>query len=283
MNREPVSRCRSTLLDLHYPTRGRVLPRLFAGRGERGAGPLYRGALVSGVGRRLLRSERLRRIAARAPRAALPLRWLWARVGLAQWEYVPEGWERAAGGSIRGWEVPEVAAAYEANWDEFRRLVTAPRLLGVIHEAVIGARLVEDDLHAHNAAVSFGYVLALAAQKRQTISVLDWGGALGHHYVLGSELLPGIQLDYTCKELAAVCERGRALLPEVRFVSDDSYADRLYDLVLASSSLQYQQDWRRTLRGLAARRERLRLRHTAAGDPRRRILRRPAARLRLRL
>jgi hypothetical protein len=35
-------------------------------------------------------------------------------------------------------------------------------------------------LVAHNAAMTLGYVLARAASATGTLSVLDWGGGLGH-------------------------------------------------------------------------------------------------------
>ena len=122
-----------------------------------------------------------------------------------------------------------------------------PRPTAVIHEAMVGASLVDDDLDAHNTMVSYGYVLARAARGFERLSVLDWGGALGHYYVLGRELLPDVDLQYTCKELPSVCARGRDLVPEVRFVSDDAYLDRDYDLVLASGSMQYEPEWRSLL------------------------------------
>jgi putative methyltransferase (TIGR04325 family) len=190
----------------------------------------------------------MRRAVRRTPAPLVrPLRWLWARVGVAEWEFVPEGWSRHADARVRGWDVPEVAAQYEARWDEFCALVRGPAPIAVIHEGRIGTSLANDDLGAHNAVVSYGYVLACAARRRDRLAILDWGGALGHHYVLARELLPDVEVDYTCKELPSVCARGRRLVPEVRFVSDDSYLDRGYDLVLASDSMQYEPDWRSLL------------------------------------
>jgi putative methyltransferase (TIGR04325 family) len=200
------------------------------------------------LGHRILRSPRLRRAVHRSPEPLVrPLRWLWARVGVAEWEYVPEGWRGRTDATVRGWDVPAVAAQYEARWGEFCALVRGPGPTAVIHEATVGASVVHDDLGAHNAMVSYGYVLARAAHARARLSVLDWGGALGHYYVLGRELLPHVDLHYTCKELPSVCARGRRLVPEVRFVSDESYRDRDYDLVLASDSMQYEPEWRSLL------------------------------------
>ena len=46
--------------------------------------------------------------------------------------------------------------------------------------------------------------------------------------------------------------RGATVNPEVTFHDDDACLDRTYDLVLASSSLQYEPDWKALLRRLAA-------------------------------
>jgi len=84
------------------------------------------------------------------------------------------------------------------------------------------------------------------------LSVLDWGGGLGHYYVLARALVPDLDLEYHCRDLPAMCAKGRELLPEVRFhESDESCMGRRYDLVLASSSLQYSEDWRGTAGRLA--------------------------------
>ena len=50
-------------------------------------------------------------------------------------------------------------------------------------------------------------------------------------------------MTYTIKDLAHLCEVGRAAVPQAEFVSDDAIAfSRKYDLVFASSSLQYTKD-----------------------------------------
>jgi putative methyltransferase (TIGR04325 family) len=99
-------------------------------------------------------------------------------------------------------------------------------------------------------------VLALAAHRRKRISVLDWGGGLGHYYALARSVLPAVELEYHVKETAPVSARGREVLPEVEFGEDDSCLERRYDLVLASSSLQYEPDWRSLVDRLAGAAER---------------------------
>jgi putative methyltransferase (TIGR04325 family) len=83
------------------------------------------------------------------------------------------------------------------------------------------------------------------------LSVLDWGGGLGHYWALARSALPGLELEYHVKETPAVCARGREVAPGVTFHDGPSCLDRQYDLVVASSSLQYAEDWRALLAGLA--------------------------------
>jgi putative methyltransferase (TIGR04325 family) len=77
--------------------------------------------------------------------------------------------------------------------------------------------------------------------------VLDWGGGLGHYAVLARAVLPEVGLDWHCREVPSVARAGASVNPDVQFHVDDACLDRTYDLVLASSSLQYEQDWRALL------------------------------------
>ena len=104
--------------------------------------------------------------------------------------------------------------------------------------------------------VTFAYVLALAADGRDRLSVLDWGGGFGHYQVLARSVLSRLTLDWHVKETPAVAARGRELNPEVTFHDDDAALDGRYDLVVASSSIQYAEDWRALLGRLARSAER---------------------------
>lgn len=163
------------------------------------------------------------------------------------WEHLPQGWDTEP--APRGWDVRGVAAAQEADWPRFLDLVRGTAPLGIAHERAAPAR---EDVVAHNTVMAFGYVLALAARERDRVALLDWGGGLGHYYVLARALLPGVDLDYTVYDLPLACEAGRRLLPGARFVElpAEPPPDG-YDLVLASGSLQYARDWRPVLAGLA--------------------------------
>ena len=164
-----------------------------------------------------------------------------------EWEYVPEGWQR----QTKGWDVDAVVAAYRDKWPSYVDALREPNPLGVYHEVVAGTGVEAHDRGAHNMLVSFAYVLARAAHGRERLSMLDWGGGLGHYFALARAVLPDLQLDYHCRELPKVAAAGRELLSETSFHDDDSCLDRRYDLVLASSSLQYAEQWRDLLRRLA--------------------------------
>jgi putative methyltransferase (TIGR04325 family) len=166
----------------------------------------------------------------------------------AEWEYVPEGWARP----VPGWDVEAVARAYESAWPSYLEALSGPGPLGVEHAVAGGQAIDRHDRAAHNTIVSYGYVAALAARGAERLSILDWGGGLGHYEPLTRALVPDVELEFHCKELPALVERGRRLSPHVHFHDDESCLERRYDLVLASSSLQYAEDWRSLFAALAA-------------------------------
>ena len=172
--------------------------------------------------------------------------------GVPEWEYVPEGWARMRSDPrIKGWDADAIVASYRRRWPSFERALQGSGPLGVAHEVVADA-VPTDDRAAHNTLVSYAYTLALAAGGRETVSVLDWGGGIGHYLLVSRAVLPDAQIDYHCKDVPKLAALGRELFPEARFVSDESCLDRTYDLVLASGSLQYSDDWRVTLADLGA-------------------------------
>ena len=166
---------------------------------------------------------------------------------LPEWEYVPEGWAREAG----GWDVAAIAAAYRAKWPEFVAATEGPGPLGVDHEVPAGTPVRRDDLGMQAAVLAFGYALALAEGGRGRVSILDWGGGPGHYAVLARTLLPGVEVEYHSRDLPVLTALGRELEPGDAFHDDDACLDRTYDLVLSSSSLQYAPDWRAALTRLA--------------------------------
>lgn len=170
---------------------------------------------------------------------------------LPGWEFVPEGWQRQREDpSVTGWDVPGVREAYRVKLAAFRDTVVGPGPIAVPTSASVtsNATSVSDQ----NAILAFAYSLLLASRGRDTVSILDWGGGIGLYSLIARALLPSdVRVEFHCKELPLVCAYGREAMPEVVFHDDEACLARTYDLVLASSSVQYTEDWRRVLEGLA--------------------------------
>jgi putative methyltransferase (TIGR04325 family) len=163
------------------------------------------------------------------------------------WEYVPEGFARRA----KGWNVEAISDAYREKWPSYLAAIEGTNPLGVNHEVPSGHSVGFEDHGAHNTLVSYAYVLALAARTRDRISLLDWGGGVGHYLALSRALVPDVEIDYHCRDVPVLAQHGRELFPEASFYDDDACLQRRYDLVLASGSLQYAPDWKATLAALA--------------------------------
>lgn len=168
---------------------------------------------------------------------------------LSDWVYVPQGW-RALRPEMKGWSDPGVAAAVTQHWPTLMRNLQGPGPLGLSH---FPWSVTRDEPGYHNAMMSYGYVLARAARKKDSISILDWGGGAGHYYVYSKALLPEVGIDYHCYDVPSLCEVGRKLQPEVHFHHDATeLKGRQFDLVISSSALHYFEDWQAVLRQLAA-------------------------------
>lgn len=169
-----------------------------------------------------------------------------------EWEYLPQGWTRESARVTRdGWDVESVARMYAERWPMFIETLQGTDPVGALHVVPIGHAIPRDDLVSHNMAMVFAYVLALSAGTSGPLSILDWGGALGHYHAIARVLVPGVELDYHCKELPAVCRQGRRVSPEVTFHDSDACLESSYDLVLASGAVQYAEDWAGLLARLA--------------------------------
>jgi len=166
-----------------------------------------------------------------------------------EWEYVPEGWARAqSDAKIKGWNVESVLEAYKARWPAFVHQLEGTAPLGISPESPTPE---QSDLAFHNTLMIFAYALALATRTKNAISMLDWGGGIGHYYLIGKTLVPGLDIDYHCKDTPALIEYGKKLFPQAHFCADESCLARRYDFVLASTSLHYSEDWPAVLAGLA--------------------------------
>ena len=169
-----------------------------------------------------------------------------ARRARPEWRYVGE---EAGAIDERGWQHPSVTAAQIRKWPRWVEVVNSESA-GYSFEA---PTLANPNIAAHNVALTFGYVLATAARDARSgaLRVLDWGGGLGHYYPLAKKLLANIPISYTVADLPEVMAAGRTINPDVTFKpSDEALHSQLYDLVVASGSIQYVPDWRALVRRL---------------------------------
>jgi putative methyltransferase (TIGR04325 family) len=174
-----------------------------------------------------------------------------ALVGPPAWEYLPAGWD-TPGLRRQGWNDPSVLETQRRKWPAFLRAVEGTGPLAVAHEVQDVITPSAEDYIAHNTVMAFAYVLARAAGRLESLSMLDWGSGIGHYYVLARRLLDDVTIEYYGKDVPLLCRGGRELLPEATFYEDDEACfRRTYDLVLASGSLQYTEDWRGLARRLA--------------------------------
>jgi putative methyltransferase (TIGR04325 family) len=178
-------------------------------------------------------------------------RWRRDRGAGAHFEYVPEGWRRETTDShVKGWNVAAVVDAQLARLDAWRQSFAGTSPLGM-REASRPAT--SGEIATHNTAVTFAYVAALAARRKDRLSLLDWGGGVGQYCFAAEAAVPGVEIDYHCKEVPVQCNHGRRVLPSATFYTDDEqFAGRSFDLVFASGALHYAQDWQATLARLAA-------------------------------
>lgn len=166
-----------------------------------------------------------------------------------EWEYIPEGWAYAkTHPEVKGWNVVDVLKTYKQKWPRFVDMVQGKGPLGVVHESDMTTN---EDILSHNTTMAFAYTLVLTAHKKDQLSILDWGGGLGHYYLLAKTLLPIVEIEYHCKDVPVLCEYGAQLFPQHHFYSDEQCLNRTYDFVLASTSLHYAENWQSLLQRLA--------------------------------
>ena len=166
-----------------------------------------------------------------------------------EWEYIPEGWEALkTDPNIKGWNVESVLEAYKANWPGFLKTLEGALPFGISPESPSEN---STNLMFHNLMMTYAYALSLSTRHKPSISMLDWGGGIGHYYLLSQNLVPALEIDYHCKDVPVLAEHGRSLFPKAHFYTDETCLERKYDFVLVSGSFQYSQDWVSALKGLA--------------------------------
>ncbi len=168
---------------------------------------------------------------------------------LIEYEYIPQGWALTqTDPALKGWNVETILEIYKEKWPAFVRQVAGNRPLGVAHESGLDEGV---DILLHNTMVCFAYALLEACRQKQSISMLDWGGGIGHYLLISRNIVPGVDIEYHCKDVPVFVEHGKTLFPEAHFTTDDRCLDRTYDFVLVSGAMHYATDWKQMVRQLA--------------------------------
>ena len=156
-------------------------------------------------------------------------------------EFAPNGWST---------ELPNGAASQD-YWIHFmaRERAACEALIARVRA---GESILSADADERVKRVTFGQVIEITGRGKPRLSVLDVGGNFGDYYWIGKALVPGIELEFHCRELPAIAEAGRQINPVVSFHTGDECFERPHDLVMFSSSLQYLPHWQDVL-GRAAR------------------------------
>jgi putative methyltransferase (TIGR04325 family) len=170
------------------------------------------------------------------------MRPIYRRFSKSRLEYAPLGWDtKFRKNTETGWNSNKISETEKIKWEAFCRNSSGNGPLGFAHES--DDLSIVRNINFHNIHITYAYVLALTAHNKDRISVLDWGGALGHYYQIARAVLPEVNLDYHCKEVEFMVKVGRVVNPDIHWHADESYLNREYDLVMVSSSLQYVKDW----------------------------------------
>lgn len=153
-------------------------------------------------------------------------------------------------GEPMDWNNKNVVAAEIAKWDAFSDAIKGTGPLGFSHEH--SDLSLRRSVPFHNIHITYGYVLALVAHQKSSLSILDYGGGLGHYYQIGKALLPDVKINFYCKEVPSITEAGKLLNPDIRWFTDDSCLESTFDLVMINGSLQYMEKWQEFLQDISA-------------------------------
>ena len=166
-------------------------------------------------------------------------------------EYAPNGWQtQLTEGKNIGWSVDSVVDTERAKWNAFCLNLEGAGPLGFSHEHTDMSVIRNPDFH--NVHISYAYVLAMTAHKKDRISVLDWGGALGHYYKVAKAVLTDVVIDYHVKEEPLMAQAGKQLNPEVHWYEDETCLKMRYDLIMMNGSIGYMEDWADILHRIAS-------------------------------
>jgi putative methyltransferase (TIGR04325 family) len=169
------------------------------------------------------------------------------------WEYMSEDWDRHnSNRALRGWNVDSIPKLHASRWPAFVAAMESTAPFSVAPEQAVnkdlsGAPYRDPDVLLQHIVMTYAYALALASRRKNAISILDWGGGIGHYYAISRALFPDLELNYSIKDVPEMTMQGQRILPGVTFFDDDQCLLKSYDFVLVSGALQYSEDWRTAL------------------------------------
>lgn len=171
-------------------------------------------------------------------------------IGMAPWQYMKEGFSYKP--KSNGWNLDSIAKLQFDKWPSYLKRIKSNHTIGINHES---NEADGNDAFAHNLLMSFAYVISLSAINKKTVNFLDWGGGIGHYGALGEELLSSanVQLNNYCYDFGVFNTYGKQVNPSYNyFDSADQFHDIKFDLVMASSSIWYEIDWKQGIDKLCA-------------------------------
>jgi len=164
-------------------------------------------------------------------------------MGRAPWKYMKEGFSYQV--KAAGWDMNEIAQVQQGKWEAYKNYLLTTHPLAINHEASM--KSLRSDPFYHNLLNSFAHTLCLAAINKKAVKFLDWGGGLGHYGVLAESILrsTNLPLQYYCYDFEPFCKYGREVNPSFTCESDkQQFIENEYDLILASSSIWYEKNWK---------------------------------------
>src|SRR6266498_2368526 len=166
-----------------------------------------------------------------------PIVWNWLRFRFGGfrvvdiWPDLPaSGWQNAA---------LEASKAY----DEGVRRILEGQVIGVLPNEDL-LTLPDHLRDLHHRLTQFALIVTRVANGSKGLELLDFGGGFGTHALVLKRLLPSLHANYTVCDLPEFCEIGKKLNHNIRFISDLEQVDTVYQLIYASSSVQYVKDWK---------------------------------------
>ena len=90
---------------------------------------------------------------------------------------------------MTGWNVESIVETQRAKWPEVLRLMSDT---GPLPVHLWAHDLSRPGVAASTVLMAFGYVLGLTAWKKDRVSLLDWGGGVGHYNLVSQVLFPRV-------------------------------------------------------------------------------------------